>query len=112
MGSMAGMGTMEGTGGAGSGSASAPYWGPYGYAYGYPYGYPSYGYPSYGYPYTYAPQIAVQPAPPVVNPSPPPPHLSGTTVTIPRVTIPMSNNVPVAGARWPQTPNSRGEEGT
>ena len=66
----------HGWGGVGISVGVGPYWGPYGYAYGYPYGYPSYGhpsygypsygYPSYGYPYTYAPQIAVQPAPPVV----------------------------------------------
>ena len=32
-------------------------------------------------------------------------HLSGTTVTIQRVIIPMSNSVPVAGERWPRAHN-------
>ena len=62
----------HGWGGVGVNIDVGPYWGAYWRPYGYPYSY-LYGY-LYGYPSTYAPQIAVQPAQPVViqPPSSPP----------------------------------------
>ena len=108
MGSTAGMGSMEGTDGVGSGSASAS--GPLGAVW-LCLWLSVWLCSLFSYPYTYARRSLCNLHRRWRCKRPPHP-LSGTTVTIPRATIPMSNNAPVAGARWPQVPNSRAEEGT
>ena len=59
----------RGWGGVGVSIGVGPYWGSYWGPYGYPYGY------LYGYPSTYAPQVTVQPAPPVAIQAPATPPL-------------------------------------